>query len=171
MTGEQCLSIQTAPCHPYLGPAPILPRVRATHHHCKCSPGVAQSITLLIAEISQGSGSAQPSGSYLVKFPGAYSMSDPGVGIDVYSQPVSDPSRRTFQKSPLTHTMMIAECLELHHSGTRCLARMSFCGRGAMHGRKYHACRFELGSAMTRCATSILRAMSAFQKLSLHAFE
>ncbi|KAI1795484.1 cellulose-growth-specific protein [Ganoderma leucocontextum] len=34
-----------------------------------------------------GSGSAQPSGSYLVKVPGAYSMSDPGVGIDVYSQP------------------------------------------------------------------------------------
>ncbi|EIW62723.1 glycoside hydrolase family 61 protein [Trametes versicolor FP-101664 SS1] len=34
-----------------------------------------------------GSGSAQPSGSYLVKFPGAYKMSDPGVGIDVYSQP------------------------------------------------------------------------------------
>ncbi|KAH9858935.1 glycoside hydrolase family 61 protein [Lenzites betulinus] len=33
-----------------------------------------------------GSGSAQPSGSYLVKFPGAYKMSDPGVGIDVYSQ-------------------------------------------------------------------------------------
>ncbi|OJT08813.1 Cellulose-growth-specific protein [Trametes pubescens] len=57
----------------------------------------------------QGSGSAQPSGSYLVKFPGAYKMcalsrvccpaasltyspnrSDPGVGIDVYSQPVSN---------------------------------------------------------------------------------
>ncbi|RPD53521.1 glycoside hydrolase [Lentinus tigrinus ALCF2SS1-6] len=37
--------------------------------------------------ILTGSGSAQPSGSYLVKFPGAYSMSDPGVGIDVYSQP------------------------------------------------------------------------------------
>ncbi|KAI0358668.1 glycoside hydrolase family 61 protein [Trametes cingulata] len=34
-----------------------------------------------------GSGSAQPSGSYLVKFPGAYKMSDPGVGIDIYSQP------------------------------------------------------------------------------------
>ncbi|EJF65049.1 glycoside hydrolase, partial [Dichomitus squalens] len=33
-----------------------------------------------------GSGSAQPSGSYLVKFPGAYSMSDPGVNIDVYAE-------------------------------------------------------------------------------------
>ncbi|KAI0665960.1 glycoside hydrolase [Trametes maxima] len=33
-----------------------------------------------------GSGSAQPSGSYLVKFPGAYKMSDPGVGLDVYSE-------------------------------------------------------------------------------------
>ncbi|KAH9929537.1 cellulose-growth-specific protein [Epithele typhae] len=37
--------------------------------------------------ILTGSGSATPSGDYLVKFPGAYSMSDPGVGIDVYSQP------------------------------------------------------------------------------------
>ncbi|KAI0705013.1 glycoside hydrolase [Cerioporus squamosus] len=37
--------------------------------------------------IVTGSGSAQPSGSYLVKIPGAYSMSDPGVGIDVYNQP------------------------------------------------------------------------------------
>ncbi|KAL1945871.1 hypothetical protein VTO73DRAFT_1873 [Trametes versicolor] len=37
--------------------------------------------------IVTGSGTAQPSGSYLVKFPGAYKMSDPGVGIDVYSQP------------------------------------------------------------------------------------
>ncbi|KAH7928784.1 glycoside hydrolase family 61 protein [Leucogyrophana mollusca] len=34
-----------------------------------------------------GSGTAQPSGSYLVKLPGAYKMSDPGVGIDVYSMP------------------------------------------------------------------------------------
>ncbi|KDQ28096.1 glycoside hydrolase family 61 protein [Pleurotus ostreatus PC15] len=33
-----------------------------------------------------GSGSAQPSGSYLVKFPGAYQKSDPGVTIDVYAQ-------------------------------------------------------------------------------------
>ncbi|KAI0762086.1 glycoside hydrolase [Trametes elegans] len=33
-----------------------------------------------------GGGSAQPSGSYLVKFPGAYKMSDPGIDIDVYSQ-------------------------------------------------------------------------------------
>ncbi|KAI0743933.1 glycoside hydrolase [Daedaleopsis nitida] len=37
--------------------------------------------------IVTGSGSAQPSGSYFTKFPGAYSMSDPGVGIDIYSQP------------------------------------------------------------------------------------
>ncbi|KXN92458.1 Cellulose-growth-specific protein [Leucoagaricus sp. SymC.cos] len=34
-----------------------------------------------------GGGSAQPSGSYLVKFPGAYSASNPGVTIDIYSQP------------------------------------------------------------------------------------
>ncbi|KAI0789130.1 glycoside hydrolase [Abortiporus biennis] len=34
-----------------------------------------------------GSGSATPSGSYLVKFPGAYSASDPGVTIDIYSHP------------------------------------------------------------------------------------
>ncbi|KAI0047782.1 lytic polysaccharide monooxygenase [Auriscalpium vulgare] len=33
-----------------------------------------------------GGGSGSPSGSYLVKFPGAYKMSDPGVGIDIYSQ-------------------------------------------------------------------------------------
>ncbi|KAI0779690.1 glycoside hydrolase [Fomes fomentarius] len=32
-----------------------------------------------------GSGSAQPSGSYLTKFPGAYKVSDPGVGINIYS--------------------------------------------------------------------------------------
>ncbi|KAL4268940.1 Lytic polysaccharide monooxygenase AA9 [Pleurotus pulmonarius] len=36
--------------------------------------------------ILTGSGSAQPSGSYLVKFPGAYQRSDPGVTIDVYAQ-------------------------------------------------------------------------------------
>ena len=35
----------------------------------------------------QGSGSAQPSGSYLVKFPGGYKASDPGVTINVYSHP------------------------------------------------------------------------------------
>ncbi|TFK44746.1 glycoside hydrolase family 61 protein [Crucibulum laeve] len=34
-----------------------------------------------------GGGSSSPSGSYLVKFPGAYSASDPGVTIDIYSQP------------------------------------------------------------------------------------
>ncbi|KAF8893794.1 glycoside hydrolase family 61 protein [Infundibulicybe gibba] len=34
-----------------------------------------------------GGGSASPSGSYLVKFPGAYSASDPGVTLDIYSQP------------------------------------------------------------------------------------
>ncbi|THH30789.1 hypothetical protein EUX98_g3398 [Antrodiella citrinella] len=34
-----------------------------------------------------GSGIAQPSGSYLVKFPGAYSAADPGVTIDVYATP------------------------------------------------------------------------------------
>ncbi|KAF5354661.1 hypothetical protein D9756_005332 [Leucocoprinus leucothites] len=34
-----------------------------------------------------GGGSAQPSGSSLVKFPGAYKSSDPGVTIDIYSQP------------------------------------------------------------------------------------
>ncbi|OBZ68120.1 hypothetical protein A0H81_11871 [Grifola frondosa] len=34
-----------------------------------------------------GSGTAQPSGDYLVQFPGAYSMSDPSIDIDVYSQP------------------------------------------------------------------------------------
>ncbi|KAI0074171.1 glycoside hydrolase [Panus rudis PR-1116 ss-1] len=34
-----------------------------------------------------GSGSAQPSGSYLVKLPGAYKASDPGVTIDIYSHP------------------------------------------------------------------------------------
>ncbi|THH18544.1 hypothetical protein EW146_g2456 [Bondarzewia mesenterica] len=32
-----------------------------------------------------GSGSATPSASYLVTFPGAYSMSQPGVNIDIYS--------------------------------------------------------------------------------------
>ncbi|EIW81877.1 glycoside hydrolase family 61 protein [Coniophora puteana RWD-64-598 SS2] len=32
-----------------------------------------------------GSGSATPSSEYLVKFPGAYSMSDPSVDIDVYN--------------------------------------------------------------------------------------
>ncbi|TCD69815.1 hypothetical protein EIP91_006128 [Steccherinum ochraceum] len=37
--------------------------------------------------ILTGSGSAQPSGSYLVKFPGAYQASDPGVTIDVYATP------------------------------------------------------------------------------------
>ncbi|KAJ3575097.1 hypothetical protein NP233_g1323 [Leucocoprinus birnbaumii] len=34
-----------------------------------------------------GSGKSSPSGSYLVKFPGAYKASDPGVTIDIYSQP------------------------------------------------------------------------------------
>ncbi|KAF9465058.1 glycoside hydrolase family 61 protein [Collybia nuda] len=34
-----------------------------------------------------GGGSSSPSSSYLVKFPGAYSTSDPGVTIDIYSQP------------------------------------------------------------------------------------
>ncbi|KAI5795398.1 glycosyl hydrolase family 61-domain-containing protein [Peziza echinospora] len=32
-----------------------------------------------------GSGTASPSGSYLVSLPGAFSMSDPGVTIDIYS--------------------------------------------------------------------------------------
>lgn len=32
-----------------------------------------------------GGGGATPSGSYLVKFPGGYSMSDPGVLVDIYS--------------------------------------------------------------------------------------
>ncbi|EIW81812.1 glycoside hydrolase family 61 protein [Coniophora puteana RWD-64-598 SS2] len=31
-----------------------------------------------------GSGTASPSSEYLVKFPGAYSMSDPGVDINIY---------------------------------------------------------------------------------------
>jgi len=34
-----------------------------------------------------GSGSASPPASYLVKFPGAYKASDPGVTIDIYSHP------------------------------------------------------------------------------------
>ncbi|GLB37461.1 putative glycosyl hydrolase family 61 [Lyophyllum shimeji] len=34
-----------------------------------------------------GGGSSSPSGSYLVQFPGAYKASDPGVTIDIYSQP------------------------------------------------------------------------------------
>ncbi|KAI0267150.1 glycoside hydrolase [Gloeopeniophorella convolvens] len=34
-----------------------------------------------------GSGTATPPSSFLVKLPGAYSASDPGVTIDVYSQP------------------------------------------------------------------------------------
>ncbi|CAL1706883.1 unnamed protein product [Somion occarium] len=34
-----------------------------------------------------GSGTAQPSGNFLVKFPGAYKASDPGVTIDIYSEP------------------------------------------------------------------------------------
>ncbi|KAK7692771.1 hypothetical protein QCA50_004404 [Cerrena zonata] len=34
-----------------------------------------------------GGGSAQPSGSYLVKLPGAYKASDPGVTLDVYNHP------------------------------------------------------------------------------------
>ncbi|KAL0956542.1 hypothetical protein HGRIS_002683 [Hohenbuehelia grisea] len=37
--------------------------------------------------IITGSGTAQPSGSYLVKFPGAYQFSDPGVTINVYANP------------------------------------------------------------------------------------
>ena len=32
-----------------------------------------------------GSGTAQPSGEYLVKFPGAYKQNDPGVMVDIYS--------------------------------------------------------------------------------------
>jgi hypothetical protein len=36
-----------------------------------------------------GSGSASPSGSYLVKFPGAYKASDPGVTLDIYSTPTA----------------------------------------------------------------------------------
>ncbi|KAF5374500.1 hypothetical protein D9615_009110 [Tricholomella constricta] len=32
-----------------------------------------------------GGGGKTPSGSYLVKFPGAYSMSDPGVNINIYT--------------------------------------------------------------------------------------
>ncbi|KAG7446642.1 glycoside hydrolase [Guyanagaster necrorhizus] len=35
--------------------------------------------------ILTGSGTASPSGSYLVQFPGAYSASDPSVTIDIYS--------------------------------------------------------------------------------------
>nr|AFO72233.1 glycoside hydrolase family 61 protein B [Heterobasidion parviporum] len=35
--------------------------------------------------IVTGGGGATPSASYLVKLPGAYSMSDPGVNIDIYS--------------------------------------------------------------------------------------
>ncbi|KAF8910339.1 glycoside hydrolase family 61 protein [Mucidula mucida] len=35
--------------------------------------------------IVTGSGSSSPSAEYLVKFPGAYSASDPGVTIDIYS--------------------------------------------------------------------------------------
>ncbi|KAF7782589.1 CAZyme family AA9 [Agaricus bisporus var. burnettii] len=34
-----------------------------------------------------GSGSAQPSGNSLVRFPGAYKVSDPRVTIDIYSHP------------------------------------------------------------------------------------
>jgi len=34
-----------------------------------------------------GSGTASPASSYLVKFPGGYKASDPGVTIDIYSQP------------------------------------------------------------------------------------
>ncbi|KAH8080252.1 glycoside hydrolase family 61 protein [Cristinia sonorae] len=37
--------------------------------------------------IVTGSGTAQPSGSFLVKFPGAYKASDPGVTIDIYAHP------------------------------------------------------------------------------------
>ncbi|KAI0313005.1 glycoside hydrolase family 61 protein B [Amylostereum chailletii] len=32
-----------------------------------------------------GGGSSTPSRDYLVRFPGAYAMSDPGVGIDIYA--------------------------------------------------------------------------------------
>ena len=34
--------------------------------------------------IVTGGGSQTPSGSYLTTFPGAYSMSDPSVNIDIY---------------------------------------------------------------------------------------
>ncbi|KII92545.1 glycoside hydrolase family 61 protein [Plicaturopsis crispa FD-325 SS-3] len=37
-----------------------------------------------------GSGSSTPSGDYLVKFPGAYSMSDPSIDIDIYSNANQD---------------------------------------------------------------------------------
>ncbi|EGN99889.1 glycoside hydrolase family 61 protein [Serpula lacrymans var. lacrymans S7.3] len=37
--------------------------------------------------IVTGSGTATPSSEYLVKLPGAYSMSDPGVNIDIYNEP------------------------------------------------------------------------------------
>ncbi|KAJ8521969.1 hypothetical protein ONZ45_g1338 [Pleurotus djamor] len=37
--------------------------------------------------IVTGSGTAQPSSEYLVKFPGAYQRSDPGVMIDIFNQP------------------------------------------------------------------------------------
>ncbi|EAU83203.1 cellulose-growth-specific protein [Coprinopsis cinerea okayama7 len=36
--------------------------------------------------IVTGGGGKLPSGQYLTRFPGAYSMSDPGVRVDIYSQ-------------------------------------------------------------------------------------
>ncbi|KAF9026038.1 cellulose-growth-specific protein [Hymenopellis radicata] len=42
-----------------------------------------------------GSGSQTPSGSYLVSFPGAYSMSDPGVNINIYSNDAQTTSNYT----------------------------------------------------------------------------
>ncbi|KAF9463958.1 cellulose-growth-specific protein [Collybia nuda] len=39
--------------------------------------------------IVTGGGGKTPSGSYLVKFPGAYSMSDPGVNINIYTAEAS----------------------------------------------------------------------------------
>lgn len=83
-----------APCDPHFGPAPILPRVRAVDRHCKWNLRYSFDEPLILP---QGSGSAQPSGSFLTKFPGAYSMSDPGVGIDVYSQPVREAVYRVLE--------------------------------------------------------------------------
>lgn len=48
-----------------------------------------------------GSGTGVPSGSYLTKFPGAYSMNDPGININIYTQAGSTETNYTIPGPPV----------------------------------------------------------------------
>jgi hypothetical protein len=67
------------------------------HHNGKCSARRAKHRNQQTANVQRrypecahltvtGSGSGVPSGSYLAAIPGVYSMSDPEININIYSQ-------------------------------------------------------------------------------------